>query len=981
MEINKEWIQNPRIFQINREEPKASLNHYRSISEMEQKKSSLKVSLNGVWKFAYASSLEQCPQDFFQNSYDCSSWDDIQVPGHIQLQGYGKPMYVNQTYPWSASEQIVPGEIPFHNPVGNYIRYVDINQEMLENEIKICFQGVESAFSLWVNGVFVGYSEDSFTPATFSISDYIQEGQNKLAVQVYQFSSGSWLEDQDFWRFSGIFRDVELLLIPSTHIDDLKVITTCNQSYTEAIIELEIDMIGCFQESEIIVYLYDNDQLFKQQTLSAVKNQNIQWLIKQPHLWSSENPYLYDVIIEVKEKGKTVEIVKQHIGIREFKIINGLMCINGKRVVFHGVNRHEFSPKTGRVISYEETKKDLLIMKENNINALRTSHYPNQSFVYDLCDELGLYVIDEVNLETHGTWSEFFDKEHILPDNHLEWQDMILDRADSMYERDKNHPSIVIWSLGNESYGGRVINQEAQYLRKKDSTRVIHYEGIFHDRRYPDTSDIESQMYTPAVDVEKFIQEHPEKPFILCEYAHAMGNSNGALYKYTDLEKKYPLYQGGFIWDFVDQALADENGILRYGGDFKDRPSDYDFCGNGIVFADRTLTPKMQEVKYCYQYISMKVDEESIKVTNHYLFTNLNQYTFYIQLWKDGILIKEVQEIINLKPGYTHIMQNPFTVDDDLQQYYIVIRVKDQNNHEVAHEQYIYACHREEKHDSLNIKIVEDYLNVGIIGQGFDVKFSKVKGLTSYRIGDEEMIRVMPRPQFFRASTNNDVENKYGYRYGQWLTASLFPNIQLQKIIKHRDCCEMIYAYDLPNLGDEPVYVTYTVYGDGQLTVDMDYQPSSQYIEMPAFGMMFQLYKEYDQVEYFGFGPDENYIDRQSGAVLGRYSYQVKDNLTPYLYPQECGNRTNVQSIKLSSQKHSLEINGNFEFSTLPYTPFELENAKHVDELPQPYQTVLCIYEQQMGVAGDNTWGAKTHKEFLLSNIEKHHLHFSMKGR
>ena len=981
MEMNKEWIKNPEIFKMNRDDPKASLKYYKNKEEMEHEKSSFKILLNGVWKFEYAESLEKSNDEFFKVDYDCTTWNDINVPGHLQLQGYGKPMYVNQIYPWSASEEIIPGEIPLHNPVGHYVKYIDINDEMLKNDIKICFHGVESAFALWINGKFVGYSEDSFTPSTFDISQYVKAGKNKIAVQVYRFSSGSWLEDQDFWRFSGIFRDVELLLVPLTHLDDLKVITKLNDDYTKAVVHLDLDIIGQNSDSEITVSLYDKKQLIASETVEQTGKQKLHFCVDQPQLWSSENPHLYQIIIEITENGKTIEVVQQNVGIREFQIIDGLMCINGKRIVFHGVNRHEFSPRTGRVISYEETKKDLLIMKESNINALRTSHYPNQAFVYDLCDELGLYVIDEVNLETHGTWSEFFDREHILPNNNLKWLDNILDRANSMYERDKNHPSILIWSLGNESYGGEVIYQESQFLRKKDQTRLIHYEGIFYDRSYPDTSDIESQMYTPAVDVEKFITEHPEKPFILCEYAHAMGNSNGALYKYTDLEKKYPLYQGGFIWDFVDQALEDKDGILRYGGDFKDRPSDYDFCGNGIVFADRTLTPKMQEVKYCYQYIHMDIDEDNIRITNNNLFTNLNKYTFFIQLFQAGQLVEEITQIIDLEPENSYLLKNPFTVEDRATQYHILITVKDQNNHAVAHEQFIYECHKKEEYAHLDITIVEDYLNIGIIGENFQAKFSKAKGLTSYKVNDEEMIRVMPRPNFFRASTNNDVENKYGYRYSQWLPASLYAKIKFMKVIKDKQKCQIYFEYQLPNLSDETVNLVYTIFGDGEIVLDMDYQPNEKYIEMPAFGMMFQLYKEYNHVEYFGFGPEENYIDRNSGAILGKYNYDVKDNMTKYLYPQECGNRTNVQAIKISNGKHDLYIRGNVEFSALPYTPFEIENARHIDELPNIYQTVLCIYEKQMGIAGDNTWGAKTHDEFLLSNKDKHYLHFSLKGR
>lgn len=563
MEMNNEWVKDPKVFNINREKAHASIHRYASLEEMHTNKSSYIYSLNGKWKFHYANGFNQLIKDFSNKDYNSDNWDEINVPGHIQLQGYGTPMYVNQIYPWSATEQIIPGEIPEHNPIGSYITYFDNSVIKDNTDVYITFKGVESAMALWVNGIFVGYSEDTFTPSRFNITSLIEEGNNKIAVSVYRFSSGSWLEDQDFWRFSGIFRDVELEMVPHTHLEDVKILTHLNDTYDHAVVEVNPTVI---HPTKVIYTLKYNDEIIASQIKED--STSLQFELEHPHLWSAEKPHLYTLIIEVMDEEGLVECISQQVGVREFKIINGIMCINGQRIIFHGVNRHEFSAYTGRYVSYEETKQDILNMKAHNINALRTSHYPNQSFVYDLCDEYGLYVIDEVNLETHGTWSEYFDKEHIIPDNKPEWLDIILDRANSMYERDKNHPSIIIWSLGNESHGGKNLYEMSQFLRNKDQSRVIHYEGIFHDRSYNETSDIESQMYTYVKDIEKYLTTHQDKPFILCEYAHSMGNSNGALFKYIDLEKKYPLYQGGFIWDYIDQALY-HDGKLCYGGVLK----------------------------------------------------------------------------------------------------------------------------------------------------------------------------------------------------------------------------------------------------------------------------------------------------------------------------------------------------------------------------------------------------------------------------
>ncbi|MCF0106908.1 MAG: glycoside hydrolase family 2, partial [Holdemanella sp.] len=407
----------------------------------------------------------------------------------------------------------------------------------------------------------------------------------------------------------------------------------------------------------------------------------------------------------------------------------------------------------------------------------------------------------------------------------------------------------------------------------------------------------------------------------------------------------------------------------------------YDFCGNGIVFADRSITPKMQEVKYCYQYVDMVIDEKTIQFTNNYLFSNLNEYIINIELYKDGQKIDDKEMVIDLNPGDTTSISNPYHVNIEEGQYVVVVRFFNQDKHEVAHEQFVYPYEKKETWLDGKVTIIEDFMDIGVIGQNYSVKFSKVKGLTSFKVDKEEMVRVMPKPNFFRASTNNDVENKYGYRYAKWYAASMFNTIQFRKIEKEETVCKVYFDYILPSIEKDTVHVIFTMYAD-HMDIDMENMPGFNDIEMPAFGMMFHLYKEYDQVTYFGYGPDENYIDRNKGALLGKFEYNVRKNVTPYLYPQECGNRTNVQSIEVSNGEHSIIFEGkNMEFSAIPYTPFEMENARHQDELPEPYQTVVCIYESQMGVGGDDTWGAKTLDEFLLSNKDEHTLHISVKGK
>lgn len=969
LHMNLSWLSNPEIFQVNRLTAHSSHHYY---ANEEEKQSSFIHVLDGTWKFHYANALNEVIDGFEKESYDCSTWDDIQVPSHIQMQGYGTPMYVNQIYPWSGSEELLPGEIPQHNPVGSYVTYFDSSILKENTKTRIVFHGAESGMALWINGAFVGYSEDSFTPSAFDISEYIHEGRNKVAVNVYRFTSGSWLEDQDFWRFSGLFRSVELQSVPFVHVNDLKITQDVNDLKHPKIIVASV--MEASEDYTLEYRLFDADHTLLQ---SKVTNDTCVFEVDDPVLWYAEKPYLYHVEIVVKQEDKIIECVREHVGIRKFVLKDGIMYINEKRIVFHGVDRHEFSCESGRVVSYDLTKQDILNMKANNINAIRTSHYPNQTFLYDLCDEYGIYVIDETNLETHGTWSEFFDKEHIIPNDDPKWLENVLDRAKSMYERDKNHPSILIWSCGNESYGGKDIFEMSEYFRSVDPSRLVHYEGVSLDTRYPDTTDMVSRMYTPAKEIEAYLKEHTEKPFILCEYAHAMGNSNGALYKYTDLEKKYPQYQGGFIWDYVDQAIL-HDGKLYYGGDFHERPSDYDFCGNGIMFADRTPTPKLQEVKYCYQFIDTEINAKEITITNRYLITNLNEFDTFMTLYADGKEVKKETYHLSCKANESITIENPFVVD--AKHEYSILVTFEKDGHEYAHEQYVYPYQREEHHVWTPLSINEDYLNVGVSFEGGNVIFSKSKGLVSYKVHSHEFIRMPVRPNFFRAATNNDVENGYGYRYGQWLQNSLYAKCKYINTVKEENRCIVSYEYALPSMEDHPLHMNYEVYGDGEIVVDMYLDAFENHIEMPTFGILLQTYADLDEVSYYGNGPEENYIDRKKGAVLGKYTYNVKENLTPYLYPQECGNHTDIRELNVHSKKHALLIAGNmFECSVLPYSPFVLENAKHQWELPQAYETVLSINEKQMGIAGDNTWGARTHDEFLLTK-EKHHLRISIKG-
>ena len=650
MQIKYDVLQNPRFFKENVLPAHSAHTIYHDKEELFDKNSSLVKCLDGVWKFSYAVNLDSVIPGFEKADYDCKSWADIRVPAHIQLEGYDEPQYVNVQYPWDGREKIKPGEVPRRfNPVASYVKYFTVPKAMADKEIRICFRGVESGMALWLNGSYVGYSEDSFTPSDFDLTPYLKDGENKLAVQVYKWTASSWCEDQDFFRFSGIYRSVYLYAVPKIHVEDIRVRTLfAGDDFSKATLELTAMVKGT---GSLKVTLKDGVSTVFTQEAEAAEEVTISEEIVSPKLWSAEKPELYVLEIEALDAdGNTEEYIEQNVGFRKFEMKDNRMLLNGKRVVFKGVNRHEFSSVSGRHVAYEELEKDIVTMKKHNINAIRTCHYPDDIAIYDLCDRYGIYLIAECNMETHGTWDACGrgceDKSYILPGDHEEWEPMMLDRANSCYQRDKNHPAILLWSCGNESYGGRTIYRMSELFRKLDPTRLVHYEGVFWDRTYNDSSDVESRMYASAVEIEQYLEENPDgKPFVCCEYTHAMGNSCGAMHKYTRLaDKENSGYQGGFIWDYIDQSIYKKNRygeeFQAYGGDFHDRPSDLNFSGNGIVYGgSRDASPKMQEVKYNYQNIEITVSERDFEVWNKNLFVNTDTFNAQAVLLRDGVEI------------------------------------------------------------------------------------------------------------------------------------------------------------------------------------------------------------------------------------------------------------------------------------------------------------------------------------------------------
>ena len=988
-------LNDPKVFEINR--CKAHSDHYF------EGYNTFKYSLNGNWKFSYSDNLDNVEKNFYKEDFNVDEWAEIKVPGHIQMQGYDRPQYVNTIYPWDGCENVPEGQAPKDfNPVGSYVKFLELTEDDLKdnNKIYLSFQGVESSFALYINGKFIGYSEDTFTPSEFEISEVLKVGLNKIAVQVYKWCSGSWLEDQDFWRFSGIFRDVFVYSVPKVHVYDLKVVAEVDDKYKNGILKSNLILNG--NGEAIVQYeLLDKDDeviISGEKDNISIKNEitiDLEIKVDNPNLWSAEAPFLYTLKILLIADGEVIETVMQKVGFRRFELKNGIMQLNGERIVFNGVNRHEFNCNSGRVVSEEDMIWDLKTMKQNNINAVRTSHYPNNTRFYELCDEYGLYVIDEVNLESHGTWGlctgpRKYNDKNILPNDKEEWVPLLLDRANSMYERDKNHPSILIWSCGNESYGGEDIYKMSKFLQGKDNTRLVHYEGVFQDRRYNDTSQIESQMYTKVHNIKEFLKENRDKPMICCEYAHAMGNSLGALYKYTDLTEEDPLYQGGFIWDFIDQAIVKENSngkkFLAYGGDFEDRPTDYNFCGNGLVFANREVTPKMAEVKYCYQNIKIIILEDKINIKNKNLFTNLNEYECFFILTRDGVEIDRKTTIIDLAPMSEKSIEIPFVRENNIGEYILTVSFclsKDEiwaeQGYEIAFEQKVlYVVKKDKKEYKGNLSIVDGDIHVGVHGENFRVLFSRVKGgLVSYVYDGKEYILERPKLNFWRAPVDNDIANGMTFNNSIWKIASLYGKATMKSFKELEEGIEVWYTHTLPMLDKVNVDVKYLVKEDGLIEITGEYFGTEGIPNIPEFGMMFILKSDLDKVLWYGSGPSDNYTDRKDGCKIGIYEGCVND-LVPYLRPQEYGNKSDVRYAKVFSDNgFGLIFEGeNLNFSALPYTPHEIENAAHSFELPPVYHTIIRVSQEQMGVGGDDTWGAPVHEEFTISGEENHKFKF-----
>ena len=915
------WLEDPRVFAVNRLD--AHSDHTWHTPE-----GSLRQSLDGSWRFAYSPCPAARPADFWQADASLDGFGEIAVPGHIEMQGYGQIQYINTMYPWDGRHFLRPPQIPWDDtPVGSYVRTFTLDPALEGKRVCVSFQGVERAFYCWCNGRFVGYSEDSFTPADFDLTPFLQAGENRLCVEVYKNCSGSWLEDQDFFRFFGIFRPVYLYAKPALHIEDLWLRASLEPDNTTGVLAPRLrlsaadgaSLEGCTLRCTVAApggaVLRDAPMPLREDGSGYVYGQPVR--LPGIRKWDHEDPALYTVTLTLRDAaGALQETVPYQTGFRRFGLREGVMELNGERIVFNGVNRHEWNPASGRAIGPEDMHRAIETFRRNHINAVRTCHYPDQTLWYELCDCNGIYMIDEANLESHGSWQKMgaVEPSWNVPGSLPEWRDCVVDRARSMFERDKNHTAILIWSCGNESYAGEDILAMSEFFRQNDPGRLVHYEGVFHCRAFDRISDMESRMYAKPEEIRAYLESGPAKPFILCEYMHDMGNSLGGMESYIRL-LDHPRYQGGFVWDYMDQALWQQGPRgrrLGYGGDFGERPTDYAFSANGIVFADGTEKPAMQDLRYWYDTPAHRAAHDARNARAAAAF-----------------------RLPALRAG------GPLAV-------------------------------------------IQGDVNLGVRGDRFALQFSYTEaGLSSLRLdGGPEWVWRAPRPALWRAPTENDRGCGFPVRSAAWMAADAYPQAagwQVEEASPQR--VRIRYTFTFPTVPGASADLTYTVTGSA-LRVDAAYHGVPGAPELPVFGVRMSTLHPAARVCWTGLS-GETYPDRYKGAQFGRWSEQP--HIPAYLVPQDCGVHMGTRTLTLEQQDAACRTTAAltlrmaeepFAFSALPNTPQELENAAHRDELPCTGRTVLSVLGAVRGVGGIDSWGTDVEPACRLSGEADHRVSF-----
>jgi len=987
-------------------------------------------SLGGEWKFRWSPDPSHRPADFYKPDYDVSGWDEIAVPGNWQCQGYGVPLYVNIRYPFKKDPPRVMGDPPEdftsyteRNPVGSYRRTFTVPSEWKGRQVFLQFNGVDSAFYVWLNGRQVGYSQDSRTAALFNVTKYLKPGENVLAVEVYRYSDGSYLEDQDFWRLSGIFRDVLLWSAAEVHIRDFFVHAGLADDYRTGRFGVDVELQNFGKRNRPVqVFL----QLLDMATGEPIVGSDGLWEVPAGGTetasisyagmdldikpWSAEQPNLYKLRVEVREpklgekSNEAIETMTHNVGFRTVEVRGGQLLVNGKPIYLKGVNRHEHDPVTGHYVTVESMVRDIKLMKQHNINAVRTSHYPDDPRWYELCDLFGLYVIDEANVESHGMG---YGRESLAKDP--SWKEAHLDRARRMVERDKNHPSVVIWSLGNEAGNGVNFHACYDWIKQRDPCRPVQYERAEHDRN----TDVYCPMYATIDQIVGYASKPQQRPLILCEYAHAMGNSVGNLQDYWDAIESHEQLQGGFIWDWVDQGLAKPippaegaeaeapagrpKTFFAYGGDFGDRPNDGNFCMNGLVQPDRRPNPHLAEVRKVYQNVKVEpVDAAAgrVKVHNKFFFTDLSEFEATWILRLDGEPVAEgTLGRVELAPQESRELQVPLPETSRPGEYYLTVGFRlpeatrwAPKGHVVAWDQILVKKVVAEPGPPPELSPVElrqNAVTIEVTGKGFAVSIEKSTGaILSYRVRGRAMLHGPLVPNFFKAPNDNQYRNGYLTRLGPWRNAAENRRIESAEVEQPTPASVRVKLGMTLPVGESHYVVTYLVEGDGRVRVDAAYTPGKGKLPLlPRFGMKLAVPRAFDRVAWYGRGPQETYWDRKTGGEIAVYRNTVDGMVHPYVRPQDTGNRTDTRWFSVTdSGGAGLKFTGAepVSFSVWPFTIDDVMQAAHPHELPRrDFNTVFVDYKLH-GVGGDNSWGARTHPEYTLPGDKPYRLSFTI---
>jgi beta-galactosidase len=1004
-----EW-ENPTILDRNKEEGRSYFVLYENeanAKESDPKESSLYKSLNGTWKFDIVKHPSQKPQDFYRPDFNDGNWNDIPVPSNWELEGFDIPIYTNVTYPHPKNPPFIDGD---YNPVGSYRKTFSVPDDWNDKEVFLHFGSISGYAQIYLNGKEVGMTKAAKTPAEFNITPYLQKGENTLAVQVTRWHDGSYLEDQDFWRLSGLEREVFLQANPKTTIWDYFVKSELDDQYKDGLFYMEVDLRQFegkrIRRPKLSVELLDkqgNTIYSEERTVREYEeNQVFQTSISNVRKWSGENPELYRYVIKLTDRrGNDLAVTSGRTGFRSVEIKNAQLMINGEPITVKGVNLHEHHPDYGHVPDREMAKRDLELMAQHNINAIRMSHYPHGQYIYDLADEYGFYVVDEANIETHGMgaeWQGNFDKSK-HPAYLEEWAPAHMDRMKRMVEYNKNHPSIIIWSLGNESGNGPVFHEGYDWIKERDTTRLVQFEQAGQNRN----TDIVAPMYPGLEDMRKYAErDDVERPYIMCEYSHAMGNSSGNFQEYWDIINSSPHMQGGFIWDWVDQGLRTETEdgreFFAYGGDLggEDLQNDENFNANGLITADRVPHPSLQEVKKVHQFIRFDLEEQDqLSVLNKYNFTNLDKYNFDWELIGDGEVVEKGSFKVSVAPNHVQNVNLDLPQLQD-KEYFLNVyaRTKEPTElvpagHEVAREQF--GIGDNDYFASANDTTSEGQLQHSVQNDVLTFSTSEISGKINLKTGNiqeynfknanSEVVSTFPQPYFWRAPTDNDFGNNMPRDLVAWKKATnkepTVKNVEIGK--KSAEGLPVTITYQLAEV-DGPYTVKYLIQNNGDIKVTASIDMGGKDLpELPRFGMRLILPGDYENLSYYGRGPWENYSDRKLSAFIGKYEDKVENQFTwTYIRPQEAGYKTDVRWLTLTDEQgKGLKVEGEqplgfsaLNVSTEDLDPGRSKSQRHPTDLTVQDKVFLHVDLKQRGLGGLNSWGQYPLEKYRLEDDE-----------